>query len=79
MVTLQATYTQRDRFGKSTTSQVNYEGETKNEALAKFFRADNSMKYSGNSVRLDKPEDRQAYKVWLSDINNYASNGGDMW
>jgi hypothetical protein len=53
----------------------------KDSLLALFFREyDNRYKYC-NSVRyvLADPSMRQEYRVWFSDIRNYADNGGDMW
>lgn len=34
-----------------------------------------------NHIRLEvvEPEVSKAYGAWISDINNYAEAGGDMW
>lgn len=57
------------------------EEETQDKAFGTYFREHvNRFKYC-NSVyfTLTTDEDREAYDVWMSDISNYANNGGDMW
>lgn len=51
-----------------------------NSLFALFFREyDNAYKYCNSvSYRLADPALREEYADWLSDINNYADNGGDM-
>ena len=48
---------------------------------ALFFREyDNRYKYCNSvSYSLDDAGMREGYRVWFSDIRNYADNGGDMW
>ena len=48
---------------------------------ALFFREyANRYKYCNSvSYALDDAEMREGYRVWFSDIGNYADNGGDMW
>ena len=49
--------------------------------FALFFREyDNRYKYCNSlSYKFDAAALREEYADWLSDINNYADNGGDMW
>ena len=55
--------------------------EDKNKLFALFFRNyDNRYKYCNTvSYSLEDQELQKEYRVWLSDINNYANNGGDTW
>lgn len=52
-----------------------------NDVLATFFREyDNRYKYC-NSIShsfTDKVV-QDLYRDWISDVKNYADNGGDMW
>jgi hypothetical protein len=56
------------------------QADDKDSLFALFFRKyDNAYKYCNSvSYALACPSMRQGYLVWLSDINNYADNGGDM-
>ena len=49
--------------------------------FALFFREyHNAYKYCSDvSYSLADASMGQEYKVWFSDIRNYADNGGDMW
>jgi hypothetical protein len=49
--------------------------------FALFFREyANRYKYCNSvSYALDDAEMREGYRVWFSDVRNYADNGGDMW
>jgi hypothetical protein len=55
--------------------------DDKDSLFALFFRDyDNRYKYHNSiSYKLFDPSLREEYADWLSDINNYADNGGDMW
>jgi len=55
--------------------------DDKDSLFAMFFREyDNKYKYCNSvSYNLFDPSLREEYADWLSDINNYADNGGDMW
>lgn len=57
------------------------EADNEDDLLALFFREfDNRYKYCNNIQFSFKDDNLKAkYRVWLSDINNYANNGGDMW
>jgi len=48
---------------------------------ALFFREyRNRYKYCNNTnYVLADPSMEQGYREWLSDVHNYANNGGDMW
>jgi len=56
-------------------------GETLDECLATYFREYlNRFKYVNDlNFKLIDAEVQEAYKVWISDVRNYAANGGDMW
>ena len=49
--------------------------------FALFFREyRNRYKYCHNTnYVLADPSMEQGYREWLSDVHNYANNGGDMW
>jgi len=53
----------------------------KDSLFALFFREyDNRYKYCNSvSYTLDDQAMGEEYRVWFSDIRNYADNGGDMW
>jgi hypothetical protein len=55
--------------------------DDKASLFALFFREyANRYKYCNSvSYRLFDPSLREEYAEWLSDIRNYADNGGDMW
>ena len=46
-----------------------------------YFKSyDNRSKYN-NNIRLEILDDKfkDKYKIWISDVSNYANNGGDMF
>ena len=49
--------------------------------FALFFREyANRYKYCNSvSYKFDAAALREEYADWLSDVSNYADNGGDMW
>lgn len=53
----------------------------KDSLFALFFREyHNRYKYCNSvSYVFADPSMRQEYRVWFSDVLNYANNGGDMW
>tara|TARA_R110000868_G_scaffold145741_2_gene366113 strand:+ start:366 stop:617 length:252 start_codon:yes stop_codon:yes gene_type:complete len=57
------------------------QADDKDSLFALFFREyHNRYKYCNSvSYSLFDPSLREEYSEWLSDINNYADNGGDMW
>jgi len=57
------------------------ESPTKDELFGLFFREfDNGLKYVNFlSYRFKDEATNKEYRTWISDINNYAANGGDMW
>jgi hypothetical protein len=57
------------------------EAGDKNSLFSLFFREyHNRYKYHNSiSYKLADPDLHQGYLDWLSDINNYADNGGDTW
>ena len=65
----------------STKTEKDIEAEDKDKLFAKFFRIyDNGLKYINEiSYRFKDEALQQEYRVWIGDIKNYASNGGDMW
>ena len=54
--------------------------ETKEELFALFFREyDNRYKYCDDIFyQLSDQQLRNEYRLWISDIRNYANNGGNM-
>lgn len=68
-----------DKYPKISYDEVR--GSTPEEFYANYFKGfDNRYKYC-NSIKvemLDK-EYEMGYRKWISDINNYANAGGDMW
>tara|TARA_R110002072_G_scaffold292700_2_gene461671 strand:- start:1087 stop:1332 length:246 start_codon:yes stop_codon:yes gene_type:complete len=76
------TKTYQNWWDKSPTiTEIEITGATPDEAYAKYFREyDNASKYN-NSVRhsFHDPDRAKEYCEWISDVNNYANNGGDMW
>jgi len=56
------------------------QADDKDSLFALFFREyTNRYKYCNSvSYKLADPDLREEYADWLSDINNYADNGGDM-
>lgn len=65
----------------STRTEETIQAEDKDKLFAKFFRThDNGLKYVNEiSYRFKDEALQQEYRVWISDVGNYASNGGDMW
>ena len=57
------------------------EANTEDELFAVFFREyENRHKYINHlSFRLADKQLAARYNTWISDVNNYANNGGDMW
>ena len=57
------------------------QADDKASLFALFFREyHNRYKYRNSvSYKFDAAALREEYADWLSDINNYADNGGDMW
>lgn len=55
--------------------------ETQDKLLATFFREyDNRYKYCNDiSHSFEDKTMQDLYRTWISDVNNYANNGGDMW
>jgi hypothetical protein len=55
--------------------------ETEDKLFARYFREfDNCLKYCNDIVTsITDPETDQKYRSWISDVNNYANHGGDMW
>lgn len=46
-------------------------------AFREFF---NRYKYcNGTRIRFRDPIHAASYEAWISDVRNYANNGGDMW
>ena len=76
------TKTYKNWWDKSPTiTEIEITGATPDEAYAKYFREyANCSKYN-NSVHYSfhDPDRAEEYRVWISDVNNYANNGGDMW
>lgn len=68
-------------FKRRPDERVEIEANTQDELLALFFREYvNRYKYCNTvSYRLEDPALAAAYRVWFSDVRNYAANGGDMW
>lgn len=54
--------------------------DSQKDAYAKFFKMTNSAKYL-NDIHHELIDDEEiaGFKKWISDIRNYADNGGDMW
>jgi len=63
------------------TGEQEIEAPTKSDLFGLFFREfDNRFKYCNDLSYSFKDEtNKKEYRTWISDINNYASNGGDMW
>lgn len=53
---------------------------TLDEAFAHYFsNYVNRYKYCSVNYVLEDPETKSAYNKWISNIKNYANNGGDMY
>ncbi len=61
--------------------RIELTGTTESDLFAQYFRDyQNRYKYANSvQVRIDDDAMAQRYRAWVSDVNNYASNGGDMW
>lgn len=57
------------------------EADSEDGLFALFFREyKNRYKYcSTEGYDLQDPALRAGYQAWISDVANYAANGGDMW
>ena len=57
------------------------EADDMDNLYALFFREyRNRYKYCNNTnYVLADPSMEQGYREWLSDVHNYANNGGDIW
>ena len=57
------------------------EGEDADAVYAKCFREYfNREKYLNSTHTYFKdPKHNEPYRKWISDVRNYANNGGDMW
>lgn len=57
------------------------EGPDSDAVYAKCFREYfNREKYANSThTRFKDSTHKEPYRKWVSDINNYANNGGDMW
>lgn len=66
---------------KETITEIPIEAETENKLFAVFFREyENRYKYCNDlHFSIKEPDKHQAYVKWISDVHNYANNGGDMW
>ena len=62
-------------------SEVEITGQTTDELYAKVFSDhDNRYKYcNGSRFEFHDDSHREAYHKWISNVENYANNGGDMW
>lgn len=54
---------------------------TADEAFARYFReCENRFRYCNDIHHIIVDDAKEAaYREWISDVNNYANNGGDMW
>ena len=71
-----------DRTFKSLPSEtLEIEADDEDALLGLFFREYvNRYKYCNTeSYSLQDPALAARYRVWISDIANYAKHGGDMW
>ena len=66
---------------KEQSSEVTIEAENEEALMVLFFKKyDNGLKYCSNlNYRFKLQELKDKYRVWSSDISNYANNGGDLW
>ncbi len=57
------------------------EGVDADAVYAKCFREYfNREKYlNGTHTYFKDPKHNEPYRKWISDVRNYANNGGDMW
>lgn len=68
-----------DKEPKVTT--ITLTADSSDEVCKKYFQEyDNRNRYN-NSVQLKitDPVEQKMYTEWVSDVNNYAEAGGDMW
>lgn len=75
--------TKRDShtFDVVSRERVEIEAADEDSLLALYFREyRNRYKYCNNvSHDLEDVSLQEKYKVWISNVANYAANGGDMW
>tara|TARA_B100000287_G_C20462346_1_gene713870 strand:- start:13 stop:258 length:246 start_codon:yes stop_codon:yes gene_type:complete len=57
------------------------EGPDSDTVYAKCFREHfNRQKYANSTHTYFKDSaHKESYRKWISDVRNYANNGGDMW
>lgn len=57
------------------------QAESEDQLFAHYFKEfDNRYKYCNDiGFKWEDLEQEKRYRTWLSDIRNYANNGGDMW
>ena len=63
------------------TGEQNIEAPNKDDLFSLFFREfDNRFKYCNDlSFAIKDETTRKEYRTWISKVENYANNGGDMW
>jgi hypothetical protein len=77
---IQATITKENLNGPLPDQHETIQAADKDSLFALFFREyGNRYKYTSISYVFADPSMCQEYHVWLSDVRNYANNGGDMW
>lgn len=66
---------------ETTVEHFEIQGSTDDEAFAYYFREfENHFKYCNNiQFAIEGKDQAKAYRAWISDVNNYAANGGDMY
>ena len=66
---------------ETTAEHLEIQGSTADEAFAHYFREfENRFKYCNNiKFAIEDKDQAKAYRAWISDIHNYAANGGDMY
>lgn len=66
---------------ETTVEHFEIEESTDEETFAHYFRNyENCFKYCNDiQFAITDKEQHKAYRAWISDVNNYAANGGDMW
>lgn len=73
----------RDRFWSKPpeVTRIELTAASEDELFAKYFREyDNRLKYCNDiQVQIVEPDMLQKFRVWISNVNNYANNGGDMY
>lgn len=83
MYSLEVTKRQEPRHNsgeKARTIEFSIEESTRDLCFATFFKEyDNRYKYCNDVHFSLGEEDKKAFGIWISNISNYANNGGDMW